>query len=812
MVNELRIGYKLTKQYSWNPFYVGRKDETEETGPEGEAAFALLPQNNGIPYSPITTLMTQNVMNWAANAGATRYTESPQYTYADNLSWSTGAHSFKFGFELRMSNTKSGGDTQMTPQVVLGAGGAPVQNIDNVAIPGLTANNQTVARNLLTDLSGSVNHVLEGFDMRDPKNPRFQGYGEGVKYKKREWYGNEMSAFFKDTFKVRPSLTLNYGVHWEYFGVPYERNGLTGRPVGVEAGLCGISCGALTTIEFVSKNSQNPDKSLYDRDLNNFAPSLGFSWSLPWGGQDKTVLRVGYGWSITGGPLKGASTFLNYISGGLPGTFGGFSNTGWTDSQAAYRSMATLTLPIRQQFAPFTPTPLNGSREDEIMAYATKRLDPYIQNFNFELQRELTSDLNLSVAYIGTKGTKLWGALPLNNVNIDAAYNGETFLQAFNTTRAGGSSPFFDTMLMGMNIPGAGVVNGTTVTGSAALRAYTATRAFVANGNVAQLADFLNRSRNITNQGGGFVRNSGRFPENFFVLNPQFNLVTYHTNPSSSTYHSMQVQVTKRLAQGFSSQTTYTWSKAMGDNDGEGALYARDPKNRKNDKTLLGFNRAQTLTTNGTYELPFGPGRPFLADAPGFVQRIVERWQFGGIFSYITGAPLNITSNVSSMAVVPAADNRMTPNVVGAFPKDSGKVTKLTNGVSLFPGILQVDDPSRAGVSSANALNGAFSNKAITDASGNLIFVNPAPGQVGSLGLRHIQGPSRIGFDANLIKRVRITETKEFEFRLDAVNILNRANFQNPTAANLNINSTNFGRITGADGQRRFVVNARLNF
>src|SRR5205085_5892555 len=114
-----------------------------------------------------------------------------------------------------------------------------------------------------------------------------------------------------------------------------------------------------------------------------------------------------------------------------------------------------------------------------------------------------------------TKGTRLWGAIPLNSVEIFK--NG--FLDAFNTTRGGGNAVLFDQMLRGLNL-GSGVINGTTVSGSASLRANTNTRTFIANGSVGQLADFLNRSTSITGKGGGFVRNSGLFPENFFVLNP----------------------------------------------------------------------------------------------------------------------------------------------------------------------------------------------------------------------------------------------------------------------------------------------------
>jgi len=61
----------------------------------------------------------------------------------------------------------------------------------------------------------------------------------------------------------------------------------------------------------------------------------------------------------------------------------------------------------------------------------------------------------------------------------------------------------------------------------------------------------------------------------------------------------------------------------------------------------------------------------------------------------------------------------------------------------------------------------------------------------------------------NLIKRIRIDETKEFEVRVDAINVLNHSNWGNP---NVDINSTNFGRITTKTGNRTFTLNARLNF
>jgi hypothetical protein len=113
------------------------------------------------------------------------------------------------------------------------------------------------------------------------------------------------------------------------------------------------------------------------------------------------------------------------------------------------------------------------------------------------------------------------------------------------------------------------------------------------------------------------------------------------------------------------------------------------------------------------------------------------------------------------------------------------------------------------GVTTANNTSQSFNNLAVTDANGNLIFVNPAPGQVGTLARNSLTGPGTVNLDMDMIKRIRLTESKNFEIRVDAVNVLNHPNFGAPT---LNINSTSFGRITTANGARRFTFNARLNF
>jgi hypothetical protein len=147
-------------------------------------------------------------------------------------------------------------------------------------------------------------------------------------------------------------------------------------------------------------------------------------------------------------------------------------------------------------------------------------------------------------------------------------------------------------------------------------------------------------------------------------------------------------------------------------------------------------------------------------------------------------------------------------------------VTPLAVGATYFPGLQQVTDPGRAGVTTAQGLQNQFSNRAIADEQGNIVLANPAAGQLGTLGQRWIEGPGHIGLDVNLIKRIRVDENKNFEIRVDAVNVLNTPYWANPDT---NINSLNFGRMlaagtTGSNnanintGARTFTLNARFTF
>src|SRR4030095_4735925 len=120
----------------------------------------------------------------------------------------------------------------------------------------------------------------------------------------------------------------------------------------------------------------------------------------------------------------------------------------------------------------------------------------------------------------------------------DADFRNNGWLQAMEITRAGGNAPLFDQMLKGLNI-GSGVV-GVAVSGSEALRQHASFRTLIANGDFVAVARLLNTTNIGTVQpagqiiAGGTLRSSGLFPENFFVVNPQFRTINYRNNSDRS--------------------------------------------------------------------------------------------------------------------------------------------------------------------------------------------------------------------------------------------------------------------------------------
>ncbi len=811
IVNEFRWGRKVDSWLGMQPTDLncceGGVFDTSKLTPLAKKVFEAFPQIDGQRYA---ILQNTNIGgDFARVRQNPRFNSSPLSQFADTISWTHSSHSFQGGYESTYSSSGQYDAINSRPTANLGVGTVAISGITTTNFRGLNTNDITLAQDLLANLAGSIDSLSQDFFLLSPTDKDFHGFQNGGVIKTRNYHQNDYAAFFKDSWKVRPNLTLNIGLRYDFYGTPYDDTGVGVKPIGGQAALFGISGkdfsarfrpgatgGSPTIIGFAGKDSPNAGTLIYNNDFNNFAPSFGFSWSVPWL-KRTTAVRGGYGVNYTGAP-----TFLQYSSviGGAPGSSLSITQTPGALISSQYLDIASTLKGIfplpTGGIRPLEPVPVTN-RVTGLSAFADNRVVPYVQNWNLSVQQELVKNLTMEVRYVGSKGTKLRSVKELNTINIFE--NG--ILDAFNITRAGGTAPLFDQMLNGIMI--GSITVGRNGSGSEALRQFATTNQWIANGEVASLANFLNSSSTGTGEAGGLLRRNG-FAENFIVVNPQFGSIQLYGNDDNSTYHSLQTSIRKRLSRGLSGEMNYTWSRAIGNSAAGNANLSdtttseRDPRNRDLQKGLVTFHRTNVFRAHGSWELPFGANHLLLANAPGVVQRIVEGWNFSGIFSWISGQPLSFTT---TRRTLDSRGNINTPDLVGKLPDGIGSVQKGAGFVEYFNGLSTRCD----------ACVGRFTNQVVVDKAGNIILQNPQPGKTGTLGLSlsGIEGPGRLGFDMALEKRIRFAETKTFRIRADALNVLNRPIFANPTT---DINSASFGRIISAEGARTITINARVEF
>lgn len=839
---------------------------------------------------------------------ATSQDNTPTYTFADTLSWTLGAHAFKFGAELRLNSSDRFGSAPGTffgtPTVArpiagsitgttMGTSGATDIASNNPAMQFLlgtaTTGNANNARSLASYLAASINNVSQAFfltsadqvdfaNITDPAKNHWSDYrDEPLPHTK--FIQREFDVFFKDDYKITKNLTLNLGVRWDYFGAPYLDGGVTTSFVGGGGASFGISGrdftgwmnpgqrAAPSDFIFVGPGSKNPKQGLYPNDLNNFSPGVGFAWQLPFWGEGKTTVRGGYQITYQGG---GRFNAYQDAIGATPGsTFNGSPN--WSN---VYQDLSTFStaVPVTPPVLPMQPLPLN-IRNQTFTAFDPHYVSPYVQNLTLSVTRNISRMATVDLRYVGTLSRKSYGTININTNNF--LHNG--LFEALNSARAGTETTktagdpkdllnqIFDRInLCAVPVGGTspcatlpsgqsyGAIGTTTGTGANAIfqtaefqmRSSTTFQANLANAAYNTIAGTIGGFNYVTTgvnaslpavpagTVGAALRING-FPENFVDTNPQFNNMNYMTNYGYSNYHSFQVETTLRPIQGVSTQITYAFSKNLG----LGTL--TDPTNRAQDYTYVNSNPAQSLRTNGTFELPIGPNKLMMGNSSGWVARLVERWQVALIYNLNSGAPTSITATTMLYG-------NGVPDIV--YPVDFNSLkgvrwgTKSGNFVEgryfdnndLF---VKVDDPQCSAVTSLQNLNNVVNgvqtrctldalamavpagtsgavDRLFSDGATRpsvIVLQHPQPGKKGNLGNNTVIGLGTFSFDANMGKTFKISESKSVQVRFDGSNILNHPQ---PATPALSITDANyFGRINGkGNGTRTFQGQLRFSF
>ena len=210
-------------------------------------------------------------------------------------------------------------------------------------------------------------------------------------------------------------------------------------------------------------------------------------------------------------------------------------------------------------------------------------------------------------------------------------------------------------------------------------------------------------------------------------------------------------------------QLNYTFSKAFSDFEGSQTSFAPYLDNTLGDvleKSRISNDITHVFKANAVYELPFGPGKRW-ANWDGVAGKILGGWSVNGILLWQSGEPLSITSGGRGTLNRAARSTVNTVNSTLSVADLQGRTGLFFDSVTGQP---QLFDPALIAAVRANPNSNAF-------------LTNPLPGTVGSLQLTPLSGPGRFNLDMSFIKRIRIKEDMNVEFRAEAFNVLNKTNF-----------------------------------
>jgi hypothetical protein len=323
------------------------------------------------------------------------FTEN-EFVYKDDLSVSHGKHNFKGGAEFRRTRNGSSFET--------------VKN-------GLNAMMDT--ENLLTD--GNFNAQLEQYLFGGPYYGSI-AYSEAslnpttgqlpVYY--RGFRANEVAAYIQDDWRVSPRLTVNLGVRWEYFGPPHNYQdgvdanfyqGVPVTPISTTSNNPFFPTNNAYLALFATGSVQQRNHDLWNKDLNNFGPRLGFSWDAM--GNQKLVVRGGYGINydrIFNNVFENIRFNPPFFAIGLLGSIVGEATI--TPAQDA----SLLTFPFTGT-STFAASPLTPS----IRAMDQNLVTPYYEQAHLGFQYQIGKDMVVESNYVGTFGHKLLDIEGRNN-------------------------------------------------------------------------------------------------------------------------------------------------------------------------------------------------------------------------------------------------------------------------------------------------------------------------------------------------------------------------------------------------------------
>jgi hypothetical protein len=760
----------------------------------------------------------------------------------DNFTVTKGTHTMSFGFNMTDIHFQDfftlqgalnfGVDTLNDPIAAIFTTGTTNGNL-----PGIPSNQIGNARGLYASLTGRITSYSSNVAF----DPATRGFVTGKP--SLDSYGQiELGFFGSDSWRIRPNLTLNFGLRWEYDGVPSDRLNeyfMLGNGYSDLYGVSGLGhnfqpgvlAGPATTFYV---NDQG--KSWANKYYRAFAPSVGLAWQPSsenglykaiFGGPSKTVIRTGFAITYS---REGLNNFAS-IAGGNPGYLGAqFLNSDVVNDAVNGLFVAgSLNMGpgvngnpgLITSFAAQSPTSfvnqfaLTASSGNAVNSFATNIKPPMVESWSTGIQRELSPSMALEIRYVGNHGVGLWRQYNINETNIfeNGFLSGEfTNAQknlalciansatcianqaAAGVTAANRTSSSFADWGVAGQVPlpfMTGTFNaGLTPATLAAASAASSPQQFSAN---FRSSTFVGPTGFLTlNLPGAFANNlagslssltnwtSAGFASNFFRVNPQARGGAFpFENATQSTYNAGVVDFRRRPSHGLQFDVSYTFQKSL---------------TNYNANSSVDFSSFTTLRNRGYDKgpAPFDIRHAIKATAiyelpfgPG------HKWTSGNGFvnRLIGGWEINTVTRWQSGPPI-----QLTSGLGGTFNQNDPGINLIgitPNQLQSMLGVNKTAIPGAVTYVPNSLLNGTLTGP-------NLSIIAPCATAGQLCGRKFVWGPNFMRADWSLMKTTKITERVNFEIRAEMLNAFNHANFyyaagSGTSPVSISTQSTRFG-------------------
>jgi hypothetical protein len=698
------------------------------------------------------------------------------FQWTDELTWVKGVHTIKFGADIRRARFDQFYYFDLNGEYTFNNSGPNA--IGDAGASGLMNNGGDQYAEFLLGLSDTYT----------------QGSGQREDIRSTAVY-----PFVQDSWKIKPNITLNYGLRWEYTPPPVDISGHveTFRP-GENSTVypCGITTSATYWQTLTPNPVPNPTcantgseptglvvpgdpgvpAGMTSTYYKAFAPRIGLAYSpnftsgplaALFGNNGKTSIHAG--WGLFYNPIEE----LVLAQFGAEPPFGGSSSLSDNFFNTPYVNQGNFQTPN-----PFggiiTPTkgqPTDLSLFRPILLYGEFQphlRSQYTSQYNLTIQRELSQSMMFQLGYVGSQGHRLLASHDVNPSNPQTCLD---IISIANANAADVSSfgapancgPTVEDTQWSVTIPSGfqfHMPNGTIVPGT---------------GQTVNLVGLRPYSSPNCNPNGPALTPGTGCPVDGV---PVFTDIFAEDTIANSSYNALEMMLQKRFSRGLQFQAAYTYSKSL--DDGSTFEETLDPFNYRASRAQSIYNSKQRFVISYDWELP-------IRKYSGFAGKLLDDWEISGITQFQSGFPIRLdteddTELINSLFFL----GTEAPSEVAPFQKLNPRKTYTSQGLTT-PGFWF--NPNDFATAATNPNN---------------VPTPPLPplGQFNNGTQRTICcGPGLDDWDFSLHKKILINEQRYFQFRAEIFNIFNHANFSNPDG-HFSDGPAEFGRITSAGDPR----------